>query len=85
MSSMILGRGWARIRIQHFLNRFAELAFRVEHELAGGDDSLAFLETTQDFISIILGPWSKCHFAWFEVAIVQSDEDRVLFTASKDS
>ena len=33
----------ARIRIQHFLDRFAKLAFRIEHELAGGDDALAFL------------------------------------------
>ena len=82
MSHMILGRGRARIRIQHFLNRFAELALRIEHELAGGNDSLAFLETTQDFISIILAPWSEYHFAWFEMAIVQSDEDRVLFAAS---
>ena len=82
MSRMILDRGRARIRIQHFLNRFAELAFRIEHELAGGDDSLAFLETTQDFISIILGPWPERHLAWLKVAILQGDKHSVLFTAS---
>src|SRR4030095_15061148 len=83
MSRMILGRGRARIGIQHFLSRVAELSCRIEHELARGDDSLVFLEATQNFISIILAPWSEHHFAWFEVTIFQSDEDRVLFTASK--
>ena len=41
----VFGSGGAFLwRLQHFLNCLPQLAFRIEHELGGRDDRLAFFQ-----------------------------------------
>ena len=47
-------RRWRRIRVQHLLNRFAQLAFGIEHELPRCHDALAFLQSAEHLVGIVV-------------------------------
>ena len=90
---MFAGRGLRRVggmltrrglRAQHFLNRFAKLAFGVEEELGGGDDAFARLEATEDLVIALGTTRTESDFTWLEFSAFQSDEDGVLFAAAQN-
>src|SRR5262245_51831460 len=64
-------RRWFRIWTQHFLNRFTQLALRIEHELPGCDDALAFLQSANDLNLIVLTARTEVNCARFEFSILQ--------------
>src|SRR5262249_46166879 len=77
-------RRWFSIWTQHFLNRFTQLAFRIEHELPGRDDALAFLQSANDLNLIVLAARAEIDRARFEFSILQGNEDRVLVAAAQN-
>ena len=45
--------GGLRARLDHLLNRLAQLAFGVEHELTGSDDAITFIQAAEDCVEVV--------------------------------
>ena len=71
-------------RVDHLLDRLAKLAFRIEHELAGGDHAFAFLQPAEDLVIIVLGLRAERDGARVELPTLQSDEDRRFLPAAQN-
>src|SRR6266700_5436017 len=73
----------SRIPIQHFLNRFPKLTFGIEHELAGGDNAFAFVQSAQHFVRIVVRARTEPYLAWLKMSAIDGDKYSVLLSASK--
>src|SRR5258707_1234209 len=72
-----------RARSLHFLDRLAQLAFRLEHALAGSNHPLALFQPAENFVQIAFRSGSECHGAGIKTSFVQRDENRVLLAAAQ--
>ena len=73
-----------RFGFAHFLDGLAELAFRIEHELAGGHHALAFPQPARAPGTCRFRRADQHDRARIKLAAVQRDEDRVLLAAAQD-
>jgi len=84
-----MGAGWLNCSCNfrpgsvQFLDRLAQLAFRVEHELSGSDDAFAGLQAAQHFVKIIFPARPERDGARFEPSAGQRHEHRVLLAAAQ--